>query len=447
METKNQEPSTSDNNLPNQSNFQLKNEENIIKEEDPLEEFKDIQPFEKILEKAAKTPKKIKSKVSILLNEINQGGFYTLDGSILQRLLFQGVPDEIPALRTLLWKLALNYPKNTKIIHSVKFNEEISAKRELYRKLVQQHYKLMKSKKATKISGDPLSKENSNWSNYFEDIDLLEIIQKDVRRTRTHMSFFFMPADTSKNISNTDITNKADMTREQTKPSYLMNQSKQEKLFETNADIMTRILFIYGKEYPDLKYIQGMNEILAPIYYQFCLDSKFDQNLEADIYFCFENLMEEIKELFIREMDEKKAGIISRIKEIKDILEVVDNQLFKHFKVYNVEIQYFMFRWFALMFTQEFEIPDVLRLWDSILSFVKIDCNKVADKFEFLNFLCIAIMVKKREEVLDCDFAGIMLTYQNLEDIDIINLIDTAMEMLLIYKDDQKGNGKKKGYF
>jgi hypothetical protein len=31
--------------------------------------------------------------------------------------------------------------------------------------------------------------------------------------------------------------------------------------------IMTRILFIYAKLNPQIKYIQGMNEVLAPIFY------------------------------------------------------------------------------------------------------------------------------------------------------------------------------------
>lgn len=35
---------------------------------------------------------------------------------------------------------------------------------------------------------------------------------------------------------------------------------------------MTRILFIFAKLNPGIMYIQGMNEILAPIYYVFAND-------------------------------------------------------------------------------------------------------------------------------------------------------------------------------
>jgi hypothetical protein len=32
-------------------------------------------------------------------------------------------------------------------------------------------------------------------------------------------------------------------------------------------DYMTRLLYIYAKLNPKIKYVQGMNEVLAPIFY------------------------------------------------------------------------------------------------------------------------------------------------------------------------------------
>ena len=36
--------------------------------------------------------------------------------------------------------------------------------------------------------------------------------------------------------------------------------------------ILSRILFIYSKFEPEVSYVQGMNEIIAPIYYTFSFD-------------------------------------------------------------------------------------------------------------------------------------------------------------------------------
>jgi hypothetical protein len=38
---------------------------------------------------------------------------------------------------------------------------------------------------------------------------------------------------------------------------------------ETHADVLSRILFIYAKLNPGVMYVQGMNEILATVYYCF----------------------------------------------------------------------------------------------------------------------------------------------------------------------------------
>jgi hypothetical protein len=45
----------------------------------------------------------------------------------------------------------------------------------------------------------------------------------------------------------------------------------------THADILTRILFIYAKLNPGVKYTQGMNEVLATLYFCF-------QGLETSEY-------------------------------------------------------------------------------------------------------------------------------------------------------------------
>jgi hypothetical protein len=139
---------------------------------------------------------------------------------------------------------------------------------------------------------------------------------------------------------------------------------------ETHADVLARVLFIYAKLNPGIKYVQGMNEILAPIFYAFSNDQNpyFYLNLEADSYICFENLMNEIQDIFIRSKDNTETGIQTRIKNLNMILKIYDKEIHDHLKEEKVELQYFMFRWYTLFMTQEFEMPDILRIWDSILA-------------------------------------------------------------------------------
>jgi hypothetical protein len=82
---------------------------------------------------------------------------------------------------------------------------------------------------------------------------------------------------------------------------------------ETHADVLARVLFIYAKLNPGIKYVQGMNEVLAVIYYCFWSFSDFNvisvDYLESDLFFCFTNLMTELRDGFIRDMDKEESGI------------------------------------------------------------------------------------------------------------------------------------------
>jgi len=304
-----------------------------------------------------------------------------------------------------------NIPSNVdsqQLFKSVPTNQSLKAKR-VFKKNTMDH---------------PLNNtKTSKWKNYFDDIELFEEIDKDVRRTRTHMNFFFMPAKCNKhlnNIKNEEISEHAEKKRNE--PSYFQD-SKNKASFDTNADLMGRILFIYAKKYPDVRYIQGMNEILAPLLYCFSNDHNpyFYLNVEADTYNCFENLMNEIKDIFIRKRDNTETGIQTRLKNLNMILRVIERDIYNHFANEKVELQYFAFRWYTLFFTQEFEMPDVLRLWDSLLA--------EDEKFDFINMICIAIIKIKRQEILQNDFAGIMLNIQNFEKIEVENIIKYGLEL------------------
>jgi hypothetical protein len=143
--------------------------------------------------------------------------------------------------------------------------------------------------------------------------------------------------------------------------------------------------------------------------------------VEADTYNCFESLMNEIKDIFIRSRDNTPTGIQTRIKNLTMILKVFDKDLYNHFTNENVELQYFVFRWYTLFFTQEFEMPDVLRLWDSLLS--------EEEKFDFINMICLAIIKFKKQDILKNDFAGIMMNIQNFEKIEVENIIKYGLNL------------------
>lgn len=150
----------------------------------------------------------------------------------------------------------------------------------------------------------PLSKQtNSAWKQYYDDKLLWEEIEKDVKRTRVELAFFMQAVDPGR-CSKEDLdrleyqqhSKKADLTTDDVN-----------NFIEAHADALARILFIYARLNAGVRYVQGMNEILAVIYHCFW---KFGNEaiisteyLESDVFFCFSNLMSELKDGFLRDLD------------------------------------------------------------------------------------------------------------------------------------------------
>lgn len=132
-----------------------------------------------------------------------------------------------------------------------------------------------------------------------------------------------------------------------------------------------------------------MNEILAVLYYCFW---KFGNEavisteyLESDLFFCFSNLMSELQDGFMRELDKETSGINGKCQAFDNVLRLVDPQVHSKLKDEKVNPQFYSLRWLMLLMCQEFDMPNCIRLWDTLFS----DENR----FEFLNYICVAIVV------------------------------------------------------
>ncbi|KAM7426267.1 hypothetical protein ABFA07_022427 [Porites harrisoni] len=68
-----------------------------------------------------------------------------------------------------------------------------------------------------------------------------------------------------------------------------------------------------------------------------------------------------------------------------------------------------------------FFISDVIRVWDSLFADEK--------RFEFLIYVCCAMHIVIREQLLAADFATTMKLLQNYPDIDIHTILSKAMDL------------------
>jgi len=341
----------------------------------------------------------------------------------LEALCFHGIPDECNSLRPLCWRILLGYlPEN-----QAKWQSALDSHRKNYNQYLEDYYTRLitalkaryvkrKAEKAARLAAKKAAEENKEadsekeqceeyisppkdkepYPGFNRDDELWDDIVKDTKRTRSEMDFF------------------------QRETLYCYNNMKsanEEDLPETHNDVLARILFIYAKLNPGVSYVQGMNEILAPIYHSFSADQGpvFKNQAEPDSFFCFSLLMGEVQDAFIKGLDHTDVGIQARMLSLNSLLKRVDYQVWDFLERFSVNPQFYSLRWLMLLLTQEFELTEVIRLWDSLLSH--------PHKIAYLNYVCLAMIELIRDRILQTDdFADLieMLQKQTNGDLDSI---------------------------
>lgn len=283
---------------------------------------------------------------------------------------------------------------------------------------------------------------DSKWLHYFKDNEVLLQIDKDVRRLCPDIAFFQRPTEfpNKRIVNNPDaerlhkrievgVLRSANVTRKGlgvTKITLVTRKANEEyaplaRGQEAHWEVVERLLFIYAKLNPGQSYVQGMNEIIGPLYYTMASDTSSDwkKNAEADCFFCFTNLMSEIRQNFIRTLDDSDSGIINLMQQYCERLRRHDEELSRRLKQLDLVPQYYSFRWLILLLSQEFPLPDVIRIWDSLFS--------DPHRFDFLLEVCCAMVIMVRNEILTNDFSSNVKLLQNFPSTDVQKVLTKAV--------------------
>jgi len=141
-------------------------------------------------------------------------------------------------------------------------------------------------------------------------------------------------------------------------------------LFRQLEPSMNRILFLFAKQHPELGYIQGMNELVAPFVYVYLWDAmpcdscwEFNDR-EAEAFGAFNCFFSS----FLSPLYENVAHLQEKLQQAQQLLHRWDPQLSDHLQRYQVDWQLFGTRWLKLCLCREFELPELLKIWDVLLS-------------------------------------------------------------------------------
>lgn len=290
------------------------------------------------------------------------------------------------AFRAIAWRLFLGvFDRNQS---PAEWLAQAEHQRQHYTELLAKHYVVDPQSHS---DDDPLSQnESSVWKKYFQNSQLESTINTDIPRTYPENDFFQSPV-----------------------------VQKQ----------MLRPLFLWSVLNPRTSYRQGMHEILAPIIYllhRHSVDVPEESDIagqlshrkfvEHDSYWMFSAVMEHAATWFNNNSvsspnlsDDVNGSsssppvstVVAKCKYIQEtLLKKFDPQLSGFLNDLEITPHLYGIRWVRILLGREFHLEDILSVWDALFSY---DGN-----LGLLDFICVAMLMFIRENLLQLDFNGAM---------------------------------------
>lgn len=143
---------------------------------------------------------------------------------------------------------------------------------------------------------------------------------------------------------------------------------------------MKDMLLTYNEYNKDLGYVQGMSDLLAPIYAVMQDD--------AVAFWGFVGFMERMERNFLRD----QSGMRKQLLTLDHLVQLMDPKLYLHLQSADSTNFFFFFRMLLVWYKREFEWADVLRLWESLWT------DYLSSNFHI--FIALAILEKHRDIIL-----------------------------------------------
>jgi hypothetical protein len=184
-------------------------------------------------------------------------------------------------------------------------------------------------------------------------------IEKDVHRTDRHIPLF-----TGEDIPHPD-------------PDSPFAESGTNVHLEQMKDM----LLTYNEYNKELGYVQGMSDLLAPIYAVMQDD--------AIAFWAFVRFMDRMERNFLRD----QSGMRSQLMTLDQLVQLLDPKLYEHLQKADSTNFFFFFRMLLVWYKREFPWMDILRLWEGLWT------DYLSSSFHL--FVALAILEKHRDVSMD----------------------------------------------
>jgi len=143
---------------------------------------------------------------------------------------------------------------------------------------------------------------------------------------------------------------------------------------------MKDMLLSYNEYNKNLGYVQGMSDLLAPIYAVMQDD--------AVAFWGFVGFMDRMERNFLRD----QSGMRTQLLTLDHLAQLLDPELYEHLQKADSTNFFFFFRMLLVWYKREFEWLDVLRLWESLWT------DYLSSNFHI--FIALAILEKHRDVIM-----------------------------------------------
>ncbi|KAI9880168.1 MAG: GTPase activating protein [Pleopsidium flavum] len=144
---------------------------------------------------------------------------------------------------------------------------------------------------------------------------------------------------------------------------------------------MKDMLLTYNEHNRDLGYVQGMSDLLAPIYAVMQDD--------AVAFWGFVGFMDRMERNFLRD----QSGMRAQLLTLDHLVQLMDPKLYLHLQSADSTNFFFFFRMLLVWYKREFEWVDVLRLWETLWT------DWLNSSFHL--FVALAILEKHRDVIME----------------------------------------------
>ncbi|KAI9279371.1 rab-GTPase-TBC domain-containing protein [Sporodiniella umbellata] len=199
-----------------------------------------------------------------------------------------------------------------------------------------------------------------------------------------------------------------------TNPSIALYQNK------VTQSCLERILYQWAIRHPASGYVQGINDLVTPIFQVFLsayidndperydisfLDQEILSVIEADSFWCLSKLLDGIQNNYTF----AQPGIQKQISTLKELVSRIDNRLVRHLQKEGIEFIQFSFRWMNCLLMRELPLHNTIRMWDTYMA----EGSSIGFS-EFHVYVCAAFLVKWSKQLQKLDFQGILVFLQQL---------------------------------